>query len=300
MPLRYVGNGPYCTANSLTVIFGDDGPGPAAIEVLSGTPFGMSLQGADLPYWGPIGWTPEIGIATVLDLLGWACDCTSGSPEDAVAKLRQASRTAPALAGPVEMGLLPYIPGLGQAIGADHVVVVIGVEGDLVRAHDVQGWPFVTMPIDALLAAWQGDSFVYPVDPYVVRTNFRREREVDTSTALRRSLPNAVQWLEKGDSGAAAERLADIVEKGLTNLQHKYLVEFTVQGGARRLADAAVLLEEIGCAEVASVLDQQAMLIGSLQLPLVQRDSAAAAAILRKLAPTYEQLRRELVKEIST
>jgi hypothetical protein len=299
MPLRYVGNGPYCAANSLTVIFGDDGPGPAAIEVLSGTPFGMSLQGADLPYWGPIGWTPEIGIATVLDLLGWACDRTSGSPEDAVAKLRQASRTAPVLAGPVEMGLLPYIPGLGQAIGADHVVVVIGVEGDLVRAHDVQGWPFVTMPVDALLAAWHGDSFVYPVDPYVVRTNFRREREVDTSTALRRSLPNAVRWLEKGDSGAAAERLADLVEKGLTNLQHKYLVEFTVQGGARRLADAAVLLEEIGCAEVASILDQQAMLVGSLQLPLVQRDSAAAAAILRKLAPTYEQLRGELVKTLT-
>lgn len=88
MPLRYVGNGPYCTANSLTVIFGDERPGPAAIEVLSGTPFGMSPQGEDLPYWGPAGWTLEIGIPTAMDLLGWTCDRTSGSAEDAVALLR--------------------------------------------------------------------------------------------------------------------------------------------------------------------------------------------------------------------
>lgn len=145
------------------------------------------------------------------------------------------------LAGPVEMGLLPYIPGLGHPIGADHVLVVVGLEGDMVRAQDVQGWPFVTMPMESLLAAWKGDSFVYPVEPYVVRTNFRREHEVDVHIALRRSLPNAVCWLENGESGTAAERLADIVEAGLTNLQYKYLVEFTVQGGpaARRGGGAA-------------------------------------------------------------
>lgn len=298
MSLRYLGNGPYCNANSLSMIFGAGGPGPAAIEVLSGTPFGMSIQGADLPYWGPLGWTPEIGLTAAMDLLGWTCDRTAGSADEAVAGLRAASRENPALAGPVEMGMLPYIPGLGQPLGADHVVVVLGMDGDMVRAHDAQGWPFVTMPVEALLKAWTGDTFVYDVDPYVLRSNFRREREVDLHTALRSSLTRALEWLDGADSGAYAEQLADIVESGVSNQQYKFMVEFTVQGGARRLADAAVLLAEIGATGAAAVLDQQASLVGALQLPMVRRQRAAAAAVLRKLAPTYPVLRAELAREI--
>lgn len=298
MSLPYFGNGPYCNANSLTVILGEHSPGPAVIEVLTGTPFGMSIQGDDdLPYWGPMGWTPEHGLTDALDLLGWTCDRSSGSSADAVTLLGETSRDDPGLAGPVEMGLLPYIPGLGQALGADHVVVVLGLEGDLVRAHDVQGWPYVTMPVDALLAAWQGDTFVYPVDAYVLRTAFRKERDVDPSDALQRGLRRGLEWLDNGTSAEDAERLATIVENGLSNRQHKHLVEFTVQGGARRLSDAAVQLGEIGCTGTAAVLDEQALLVGALQLPLVRRDRESAATLLRKLAPTYAQLRKELARE---
>lgn len=297
MPLKYLGNGPYCNANSLSMIFGADGPGPAAIEVLSGTPFGMSIQGEDLPYWGPLGWTPEHGLNATMDLLGWTCDRTSGSADEAVAGLRRATPESPVLAGPVEMGVLPYIPGLGYPLGADHVVVVIGVEGDLVRAHDAQGWPYVTLPIDALLGAWTGDTFVYEVEPYVLRSNFRREREVDLHTALRASLPKAVEWLDRADSGEAALKLADIVETGLGNMQYKFLVEYTVQGGARRLSDAAVLMGEIGATGAANVLTEQARLVGALQLPLVKREYPDAVSILRDLAPTYAALRAELAAE---
>lgn len=299
MILPYLGNGPYCNANSLSVIFGAAGPGPGVIEVLTGTPFGMSIQGDDeFAYWGPTGWTPEHGLTAAMDLLGWTCDRTAGSAQEAVALLRTASPDRPALAGPVEMGLLPYIPGLGHAIGADHVVVVLGVEdGDLVRAHDVQGWPNVTMPLEALLAAWQGDSFVYEVEPYVLRTNFRQERRTSAEDALRASLSQALVWATKGDSAAAAERLAEIVESGLSSMQHKYLVEFTVQGGTRRLNDAAVQLNRIGCVRTAEVLGEQARLVGALQLPLVRRDKASAAALLRTLAPTYPRLIEALDRE---
>ncbi|MFC7545968.1 hypothetical protein [Plantactinospora sp. GCM10030261] len=299
MALRYLGNGPYCTANSLSIIFGDDGPGPATIEVLTGSPYGISIHGDDeYTYFTPDRWNPEFGITSALDLLGWECDRTAGSADAAVAVLRGASREAPVLVGPVEMGLLPYIPGLGRAIGADHNVVVVGMEGDLVRAHDVQGWPFVTMPLESLLKAWQADTFAYRVDAYAVRSNFRRTRMVDPHTAVRRSLPTAIELLDGPESAAAAERSARIVEAGLTNMQYKYLVEYQVQAGARRFADATAQLDAIGCRRAAAVADRQALLIGSLQLLLVTHEAARAAATFRELAPTYGQLRQALVDDL--
>ncbi|MEC3976895.1 hypothetical protein [Amycolatopsis sp. H20-H5] len=297
MPINYLGNGPYCYANALSMIFGDAGPGPAALEILSGSAFGMTLRGEDLPYFSPAEWVPETGIPVILDLLGWTCDKQASTPEAAIAELREASRTNPVLAGPVEMGLLPHHPNMGVAIGADHFLVVFGVEGDLVRAHDPQGFPFATIPVDALLTAWNTESLVYDVPSYQIRKNFRQVREVPLETALRASLPAAVKWLEGNSSRLAAERLAEVVEAGPNHIQHKYLTEFSVSCGARRLADAAVLLHDLGAIAAAKVLDEQANLVGALQHPLTVGENATAAALLRRLAPTYERLRDELLQE---
>ncbi|WP_019031973.1 hypothetical protein [Salinispora arenicola] len=294
MAVRYVGDGPNCYADALTMVLGPAGPGPAAIEVLTGSPYGLSLHGPDLPIFCPSGWTPEIGIAAALDLLGWTCERTSGSVDEAVARIARATPTDPVVTGPLEMGLLPHHPSLGQAIGTEHYFVVLGLEGDVVRMHDPRGFPYATLPLDSLLAAWQTDAFVYPVEPFITRSRFRRVREVDLATALRDSLPAAVRWLVGPDAASTAERIARIVEDGLTDSQYKYLVEYTVSGGAGRLGDAAVLLAEIGCAGPARVLEHQARLVGALQHPLMAGDRAAAAALWRELAPTYPRLRDEL------
>jgi hypothetical protein len=298
MVLRYLGNGPYCAANSLSIIFGDDGPGPATLEILSGTPFGISIHGDNYTYFTPPRWNPEFGIRNAIELSGWECDRIHGNADESIAVLRTATRDKPVLVGQVEMGLLPYVPGIGQAIGADHNIVVIGMEGDMVRAHDVQGWPFVTVPLDALLATWKGDTFAYAADAYALRYNFRRAHNVDKHTALRRSIRTAVDLLDPPEIAEAAEQSAKLIEAGLNTMQWKYLVEFTVQGGARRLADAAMLYGEIGCDRAAAILDRQALLVGSLQLPLVTHDNATAGATLRELGPTYQELRDELVKEL--
>jgi hypothetical protein len=298
MTLRYMGNGPYCAANTLSMIFGAAGPGPAVVEVLSGTPFGIAIHGDNYTYFTPPSWHPEFGVNTAMELLGWECDRIYGSAEESIAVLRKATRDKPVLVGLIEMGLLPYVPGIGQAIGADHNIVVIGMEGDMVRAHDAQGWPFVTVPLDALLETWQGNTFSHPADAYALRWNFRQVRKVEPHDALRQSIPLAVKLLDAPQIEEAAERAAKLIETGLNNMQYKYLVEFTIQGGARRLADAAVLYGEIGCDRAAAILDRQGMLVGSLQLSLVTHDNATAAATLRELAPTYAQLRQELLREI--
>lgn len=297
MTIRYVGNGPYCYANTLSMVFGDEGPGPAAVEVLSGSAYGFTLMGDEFPFFSAAGWSPEIGIRAVLDLLGWTCETVSGTAEEGVAELAKGTRTKPVLAGPFEMGLLPHIPGMGVAVGADHFLIVFGVENGEIRAHDPQGYAFITIPVERLLPAWNTETLVYGVPSYQSRKNFVKEREVALNDALRASLPAAAKWLEGGESGAKALRLAEIIEEGPNYIQHKYLTEFSISCGARRLADAAALLADVAPG-AAKVLDTQANLVGSLQHPVLVADNAKAAAAVRELAPTYDELHTALVQEI--
>lgn len=297
MTTRYVGNGPYCYANTLSMVFGDDAPSPAALEVLSGSAYGFTLMGDEFPFFSAAGWSPEIGIRAILDLLGLTCETVAGTAESGVEELRKATRAKPVLAGPFEMGLLPHIPGMGVAVGADHFLVVFGIEDGAVRAHDPQGYAFITIPVERLLPAWNTETLVYGVPSYQVRKNFSKEREVPLNDALRASLPAAAKWLEGGESGTKALRLAEIIEAGPNYIQHKYLTEFSISCGARRLADAATLLADVAPG-AAKVLDTQANLVGSLQHPVLHADNAKAAATVRDLAPTYEELHDALVQEI--
>jgi hypothetical protein len=291
MPLHYVGSGPYCYANSLRMVLGPLAPEVSAIEVLTGSPFGLHLRPGLLASFDPLGWDPGLGLDAALDLIGWECErAAGGSAAEAVRRLRDAS--GPVLVGPVEMGLLRHQPGSGQVIGADHFVVVLGVDGADVLFHDPHGYPFATLPVAAFIAAWAQNSFGYPAEPFTMRTGFRRVRSVDVHTALRRSLPAARRWLTPPADAptASAERLAGLVEVGLTAEQTGHLVQFAVRVGAHRLADAAEWLGRVGHHEAAAVAAHQAQLVGGLQHPLVQGDRTAAAALLRRLAPTYAEL----------
>lgn len=226
---------------------------------------------------------------------------------DAISRLREASKAGPVLVGPVEFGLLRYLPGMGTPVGSDHFVVVIGVDDDTVTLHDPHGHPYATSPLDAFVAAWRAETVPYPSTPFTMRAGFHRVRDVDIATALRRSLPDAVRWLDAsarepgaaGQPGAgyAVERLADLVVAGLDERTHGHLVHFAVRVGTRRLADASAWLGTIGRDSAAEIADRQARLLGTVQYDLVTGDHLAAAAALRRLAPTYARLRAVLAHE---
>ena len=301
MTVRYIGSGPYCYTNSLAMMLGSEAPGPAVIEVVTGSPFGAELIGGHTPFFDPLGWDPGIGLDAAIGLLGWTCQQTSArSDSEAAARLCEASDKSPLLAGPVEFGLLLHHPDSGSVLGSDHYVVVTGVEDGLVRFHDPHGHPYATLPTDDFVAAWRADSIGYATRPCTARADFQRVCDVDATTALRRALPAAARWLAgyagrpvpPGSLGGAAalERLADLVETGLEPWQHGHLAYFAVRVGARRLADAAACLAFIGQNQAASIADRQARLVGALQYPLVTGDRSAVAGLLRQLAPTYEQL----------
>jgi hypothetical protein len=298
MPTPFAGETHGCYSDSLQMVLGPTGPGESVLEVLSCSPFGMSVYRDGRPFFAPgADWTPEMGIRIALDLTGWTCERSGGDPDLALAQLRQATQESPMMVGPVEMGLLPHHPGLGQPIGADHYLVALGLEGDMVLVHDPRAHPYTVLPVKKLLAAWDTTTLSYPVDPYTIRGNFRRVREVPLADSLRNLLPIAAGFIEDAESAAqAAEAAADLVASGLNTFQYFHLADFMVCVGARRRLDAAIHLGGIGCTGVARVLEQQARLIGSTQYFLVSGENAPAAEALRRLAPTFPQLRDELRK----
>ncbi|MGZ0146771.1 hypothetical protein ACXJJ3_06840 [Kribbella sp. WER1] len=300
----YIGSGPYCYSNSLAMALGDHAPAPAVIEVLTGSPFGVQLISGRVPLFDPYGWDPDLGLDAAIDLLGWTCTSTgAASADEALDQLRTAVSEGPVLVGPVEMGLLLHHPGAGDPIEADHFLVVLAVDDD-VLFHDPQGFPYAMLPVDAFLAAWRADTISYRRHNYGMRSGFQQVREVGVEEALRASVPAAKSWVSlrpdadvaPGTVGndAALERFAEMLEEGMDPGIHGLMTHFAIRVGTRRLLDAGAALDRIGLPEASAILDTQARLVGSLQFELTAGSATAAAATVRKLKPTYSALARAL------
>jgi hypothetical protein len=303
--LPYVGNGPYCYANSFAMLLGDRSPSTAVIEVATGGPFGMQIIGGTMPFFDAYGWNPELGFDQALTAIGWTSTATSGgTPGEALERLTIAARRGPVWVGPIEMGLLRHQPEMTGPIGADHFVVVLDVDGERVLMHDPHGYPYAEMPIDEFLIAWRAETVDYG-RPFTMRTDFVQVADVSDEAAIASIIPAAIGWLgmrtgremPPGSLGnaAAAERLADMVDAGAGGGLREHLIYFAIRVGARRLGDTADCLAVAGCSDAAAIAATQARLVGSLQRPMVTGNHAAAATTLRELAPTYEALRAALV-----
>ncbi|PRX96694.1 hypothetical protein [Allonocardiopsis opalescens] len=304
--IPYLGSGPYCYSNSLAMMMGAQAPPAGVIETLTGSPFGMQLLGGGLPFFDPFGWTPEIGVDDALAALGWTAERTSGGDAaTAVARLSAELAHGPVMVGPVEMGRLRYQPGMAGPIGADHYLIALGVDDERVLLHDPQGYPYATLPLGEFAEAWRAETVDY-AEPYTMRTGFTRSAPTDAAAALAAAVPRAAAWLggETGHpappgtlaNGDAAPALAALLESGCGEAAREHLVHFAVRVGTRRLADAAACMRGAGRPEAAAVLTAQARLTGSLQYALAVGDDRAAARALRSLAPTYAELRAELLR----
>lgn len=296
----YTGSGPYCYSNAFAMMFGEMSPPTSVIEFATSSAFGMHLLRGTLPFFDPFCWTPEASFDDTLAALGWTSDLVHGEdPQSALATLKAALVDGPVWIGPVEMGHLAHQPGRVGPIGADHYVVVIEMDETSVLMHDPEGFPYARLPVDLFLKAWQTDTLDYGT-PFTLRCGFRRIAVRSNTEIIRAALPAARKWLAGAGAsevppgtignGEAAEALAAMIEGGIEEGLRDHLVHFAVRVGARRAADAATCLTQIGEAQAAAILDRQARLIGSLQYPLVTRDNATAATQLRALASTYEAL----------
>lgn len=300
--LAYVGNGPYSYANSFAMLLGQQAPSTAVIEVATGGPFGMQLIGGSPVFLDAYGWNPEMGFDQAMSAIGWTSTVSKGGDAgDALARLAAAATKGPVWVGPVEMGHLHHQPEMTGPIGADHFVVVLNVNDERVLIHDPHGYPYAEVPIDDFTTAWHAETVSYG-DPYTMRTDF--VKVADVTDAIRSVIPTAIERLSMRTNlemppgslgnGEAAERVARMIEAGAGDGLREHLIYFAIRVGARRLSDTADCLLLAGYTEAAEIAARQARLVGSLQHPMVTGALPPAAAALRELAPTYDQLRAAL------
>lgn len=129
----YVGSGPYCYANSLSMCLLGSGippehvPPPGFLECLSTMPFGNTyLAGPQLFFFD--GLDPDRGLTCALQPLGVRCRLErGGDDETALGRLRAAVQHGPVLLGPLDMGYLTYQPNHPHLGGSDHFVVALAV-----------------------------------------------------------------------------------------------------------------------------------------------------------------------------
>lgn len=311
---RYEGNAAYGYASSLYMALRASGaaatelPEPAFLECLTTMPFGtLYLRvGRDLlVYFSSPMVNADQGLSIALDVLGWECrEEREGTAEEALARLGEAAPRGPVLAGPLDMGALDYMPHHAQLAGSDHFVVVLAVEGEQVRVHDPDGYPYAALPAAEFLRAWKAERVRYVRAPYTMRSAFRQARRPTRDDMITRTLgtvrtslaadpggpdqyggPRAFRLLAADLRGAVAKRLAG------------HLTLFALPLAARRSHDAALFLREAGRVEAAGILERKARCFGEAQYCAVQERWEDAADLMEKVADLEDALIHALPPE---
>lgn len=307
MTHSYVGNGSYCYANSLFMSLPGAGaasrevPEPGFLECLTTMPFGNTYvrrAGEPIAFFSPPTHNPDDGLTLALATLGWTCrEDHGGTPEEALARLREAAKRAPVLVGPLDIGYLTYNPAHTLLAGEDHFAVVLAVESDLVRLHDPQGYPCVSLPVEEFLRAWQAERINYRQASYTMRSAFRKIKEISRAEMIARTLPLLRENVTADPGGPEVyggarvfSLLSQDARKHVSDPLAAHLRYFALPLAARRCLDAAMFLHEAGRVEAAEVMEHQARLFGSAQYQAVHEHWTIVADLLERLATLETRL----------
>lgn len=301
--LPYVGSGDYCYANSLHMsLLGsranpDTLPSPGFLECLTTMPFGNTyITGARLFFFD--GLDPHRGLTLAIETLGWTCRLEQGGDEQkALERLRAAVQDGPVLIGPLDMGYLTYHPNYRFLGGADHFVVVLGVEAEQVVVHDPKGFPYATLPLDQLLKAWRAERIPYLDEAFTMRSDFHQLKDSSRQEMIARTLPLIRENVLRDPGGPevygslrALRMLAETLSTDVPDQLASHLLYFALPLAVRRKLDAQAFLAEGNQPEVAELLGQQARLLGQAQYPGVQYAWSSVAALIEQVATLEERL----------
>ena len=164
--ISYVGNGPYCYANSAAMLLESAGESvePRVIEVLSGVGLGAFwVAESQTLFLSGLASAPDVGLSRSFGLLGFDVDEEAELDGDAIPidALNLQLGKGPVLLGPLDMGELSYFPNARGANGADHFVLALRIEDGAVVVHDPAGYPAMPIGVEALDRAWRADLIAY-------------------------------------------------------------------------------------------------------------------------------------------
>ncbi|HEX6484021.1 MAG TPA: hypothetical protein VF043_34670 [Ktedonobacteraceae bacterium] len=300
--IPYIGSGDYCYAYSLYMsllgsgVTPDNVPSPGFLECLTTMPFGNTyITNTQLFLFD--GLDPDQGLTRAIEALGWTCRLERGGDEqEALRRLRAASQHGPVLLGPLDVGYLTYHPNYHYLGGVDHFVVVLAVEHDHVQVHDPKGFPYATLPFDALLQAWRAERIPYIDETYTMRSDFRPVEAVSRQEMIARTLPLVRENVQRDPGGPevygdvrALRMLAQTLRSEVPEHLAAHLLYFALPLAVRRNLDAQAFLAEGKQHEAAELLEQQARLLGQAQYPGVQHSWSAVAALIDQVAALEER-----------
>ena len=258
--ISYVGNGPYCYANSAAMLLESAGESvePRVIEVLSGVGLGAFwVAESQTLFLSGLASAPDVGLSRSFGLLGFNVNEEAESDGDVIPidALHLQLGKGPVLLGPLDMGELPYRPNASGANGADHFVLALHVEDDAVVVHDPAGYPAMPIGVEALDRAWRADLIAYRRGAYrrwhspsrIERPGPMRTAEAaieSFSRAYRESRaicdPGTVVGPEAIEALVAAIRSRELLDPGLEHLRR-----FALPLGVRRALDYSWYLSDL-------------------------------------------------------
>lgn len=309
VPVAYTGNGDYCYAHCLHMtllatgtVQPQDLPTVGFIECLTTVPFGklyLDLADGPVSYFSNAIADPNTGLTIAIQTMGWTCQYHSTTDaERALHALREAVKYQPVLVGPVDMGYLTYNPHHRYLGGADHYVLVIGVndvEGT-VLLHDPKMFPYATLPTADFVRAWRAEKIQYCREPFVFRSHFKMVERPARSTMVTRTLDIVRKQLLQQYAGPTMFSGAEAVRRTATSMDKPGIrtgfAPFTLPLAARRAIDASNFLHSAGLQVAATAMASQAQLYGrSLYLAVQERwdDVAKIISDVAELEVTIEK-----------
>ena len=309
--LTYVGNGPYCYANSASMLLESAGESlePRLIEVLSGVGLGASWvpesQTLFLSGWASV---PDVGLSRSFGLLGFEVAEEAeldGAPMPVVALNLQLSE-GPVMLGPLDMGELSYHPNARGANGVDHFVLALHTEDGAVVVHDPAGYPAMPIDVEALDRAWRADLIEYRRGAYrrwhsPARAEDLSPEQIAEATiqsfgqAYRDSRtiddPKVAVGPEAVEALVASIRGGELLDGGLEHLRR-----FALPLGVRRALDYSWYLQELR-PELADLKKRQAWHLARAHVAAARCEWEPLADHLMHLADLEHKVETTLVKE---
>ena len=310
--LTYIGNAPYCYANSASMLLESAGESiePRLIEVLSGVGLGAEWMPESQTLFLS-GWTvPDTGVSQSFRLLGFklAEEAESDGAPIPIEGLNLQLREGPVMLGPLDMGELSYHPNARGASGIDHFVLALHAEGDEIVVHDPAGYPAMPIDVEALGRAWRADLIEYRRGAY--RRWHSPARVEDPSPgqiaeaaiqsfgqAYRDSRtlddPSAVVGPEALEALVVTIRGGDLRDSGLEHLRR-----FALPLGVRRALDYSWYLRELN-PELGDLKDRQAWHLARAHSAAARGNWVPLAEHLMHLADLEREFETGLVGEAS-
>lgn len=304
----YTGNSSYCYSNSLhmclSIVGKKDVPDVSYIECLTGMPFGTCFLDVEMPMFfpSPVQTEPHEGLTQALKTLGWSCELwQSDSAEEAEVELTEVLKYGPVLLGPIDMGLLSYDPNHKFKQGADHFVVVLGIEEEFALIHDPQFYPYATLPIKQLIKAWSAEQIGYIDKAYTLRHSFI-EQQTTTRALMNEATLILAEKIQSDDvdhpvffgGSSAFEKAIDLLEGTPNPSFSGLLTNFALPIGARRSVDAMQFMKEVEKPKLSSLYNTKAKLFGKAQYYAVMENWSEVNKCFNRLSETEEALVQQI------